>query len=73
MKTAFLKLCSGKREKSQSLELTKEVLSERKRLETVVAEVQTLIQTGLTKLEVIKMTAAALEQNQNILNMRLKS
>lgn len=52
---------------TKSLQLTKEVLSERKHLEAVVAGVQPLIQTGLTKLEEIKMTKAALEQNQNVI------
>ncbi|XP_060788221.1 uncharacterized protein LOC132893282 [Neoarius graeffei] len=52
---------------TKSLQLTKEVLSERKNLEAVVAGVQPLIQTGLNKLEEIKMTAAALEQNQTVI------
>ncbi|XP_026768836.1 uncharacterized protein si:ch73-170d6.2 [Pangasianodon hypophthalmus] len=52
---------------TQSLQLTKEVLSERKHLEAVVAGVQPLIQTGLAKLDEIRMTTAALEQNQNII------
>lgn len=52
---------------TKSLQLTKEVLSERKHLETVVTGVQPLIQTGLAKLEEIKMTTAALEQNQNVI------
>ncbi|XP_027022337.2 uncharacterized protein LOC113655785 [Tachysurus fulvidraco] len=52
---------------TKSLQLTKEVLSERKNLEAVVAGVQPLIQTGLEKLEEIKMTAAILEQNQNVI------
>ncbi|XP_027022245.2 uncharacterized protein LOC113655734 [Tachysurus fulvidraco] len=53
---------------TKSLQLTKEVLSERKHLEAVVAGVQPLIQTGLEKLEEIKMTAAILEQNQTVIN-----
>lgn len=52
---------------TKSLQLTKEVLAERKHLETVVSGVQPLIQTGLAKLEEIKMTTAVLEQNQNVI------
>lgn len=52
---------------TKSLQLTKQVLSERKNLETVVAGVQPLIQTGLAKLEEIKSTSAALEQNQTVI------
>ncbi|KAK3565622.1 hypothetical protein QTP86_012945 [Hemibagrus guttatus] len=52
---------------TKSLQLTKEVLSERKNLEAVVAGVQPLIQIGLEKLDEIKMTAAILEQNQNVI------
>lgn len=52
---------------TKSLQLTKEVLSERKHLEAVVAGVQPLIQTGLKKLEEIKKTRAALGQNQNVI------
>lgn len=52
---------------TRSLKLTKEVLSERRNLEAVVSGVQSLIQTGLAKLEEIRMTTAALEQNQNVI------
>ncbi|KAG7332549.1 hypothetical protein KOW79_004383 [Hemibagrus wyckioides] len=52
---------------TKSLQLTKEVLSERKTLETVVDGVQPLIQTGLEKLDEIKMTRSVLEENQNVI------
>lgn len=52
---------------TKSLQLTKEVLSERKHLDTAVAGVQPLIQTGLAKLEEIKTTTAVLEQNQTVI------
>ncbi|TSN76525.1 Ras-related protein Rap-1b [Bagarius yarrelli] len=52
---------------TKSLQLTKEVLSERQHLETTVAGVQPLIQTGLIKLDEIKMTTVILEQNQHVI------
>ncbi|XP_046728001.1 uncharacterized protein si:ch73-170d6.2 isoform X2 [Silurus meridionalis] len=52
---------------TKSLQLTKEVLTERKQLEAVVKGVQPLIQMGLSKLEEIRMTSSALEQNQNVI------
>ncbi|XP_032872058.1 uncharacterized protein LOC116969298 [Amblyraja radiata] len=49
----------------RSLFLTKEVLKERRQLESVVAGLQPLIQAGLTKLEELKKSQQVLNQNQS--------
>uniref|UniRef100_A0A8C1R0U4 Fibronectin type-III domain-containing protein n=2 Tax=Cyprinus carpio TaxID=7962 RepID=A0A8C1R0U4_CYPCA len=49
--------------KTQSLSLTQEVLKERQQLEVHVQGLQTQIKAGLTKLDEIKKTRAALEQH----------
>uniref|UniRef100_A0A0E9XXY7 Uncharacterized protein n=1 Tax=Anguilla anguilla TaxID=7936 RepID=A0A0E9XXY7_ANGAN len=53
---------------TQSLQLTKEVLSERKQLEATVEGVQPLIQMGLAKLNEIQETREALRQHQSAIN-----
>ncbi|XP_073691414.1 uncharacterized protein [Garra rufa] len=50
--------------KTQSLSLTQEVLKERQQLEVHVQGLQPQINAGLTKLDEIKKTRAALEQNK---------
>ncbi|XP_026106414.1 uncharacterized protein LOC113078309 [Carassius auratus] len=50
--------------KTQSLSLTQEVLKERKQLEVHVQGLQPQINAGLTKLDEIKKTRAALEQHK---------
>ncbi|KAL1279163.1 hypothetical protein QQF64_025836 [Cirrhinus molitorella] len=52
------------RMKTQSLSLTQEVLKERQQLEVHVQGLQPQINAGLTKLDEIKKTRAALEQNK---------
>uniref|UniRef100_A0AAY4DRL1 AIG1-type G domain-containing protein n=1 Tax=Denticeps clupeoides TaxID=299321 RepID=A0AAY4DRL1_9TELE len=54
----------GKME-AQSLQLTKEVLEERKRLEVTVEQLPQLIRFGLGKLDEIKTTRAALDQHKS--------
>ncbi|CAM5095097.1 unnamed protein product [Eretmochelys imbricata] len=49
---------------TKSLTLTKEVLRERKELETAVQGLQPQIKAGLTKLEELRQTERALEQHQ---------
>ncbi|XP_032903459.1 uncharacterized protein LOC116990043 [Amblyraja radiata] len=53
---------------ARSLCLTKEVLKERRQLESVVAGLPTLIQAGLTKLEELKKSKQVLNQNQSNLD-----
>ncbi|XP_032872054.1 uncharacterized protein LOC116969295 [Amblyraja radiata] len=53
---------------ARSLCLTREVLKERRQLESVVAGLQTMIQAGLTKLEELKKTQQVLNQNQSKLD-----
>ncbi|XP_063049606.1 uncharacterized protein LOC134444063 [Engraulis encrasicolus] len=50
---------------TQSLSLTKEVLQERDRLEATVEGLQPLIQKGLSKMEEIRTTEAALDKHKN--------
>ncbi|KAL1279270.1 hypothetical protein QQF64_025943 [Cirrhinus molitorella] len=50
--------------KTQSLSLTQEVLKERQQLEVLVQGLQPQINAGLTKLDEIKRTRAALEQHK---------
>uniref|UniRef100_A0A4W4DXT1 Tr-type G domain-containing protein n=1 Tax=Electrophorus electricus TaxID=8005 RepID=A0A4W4DXT1_ELEEL len=52
---------------TKSLQLTNQVLFERKQLEATVTGIQPLIQTGLAKLDEIKMTSVALEQKQYVM------
>ncbi|XP_071346400.1 uncharacterized protein [Trachinotus anak] len=61
MKTFFDHLSSMK---PQSLTLTKEVLEERKQLEVTVVGVQPMIRMGLSKLEEINTTKAALKNHE---------
>ncbi|XP_056239716.1 uncharacterized protein LOC130174115 [Seriola aureovittata] len=61
MKTFFTHLTSMK---PQSLTLTKEVLEERKQLEAIVVGVQPMIRKGLSKLEEINTTKAALQNHE---------
>ncbi|XP_023279816.1 uncharacterized protein LOC111668104, partial [Seriola lalandi dorsalis] len=61
MKTFFNHLSSME---TQSLTLTKEVLRERKQLEATVEGVQTMIRKGLSKLEEINNTKAALQHHK---------
>ncbi|XP_030623563.1 uncharacterized protein LOC115806842 [Chanos chanos] len=49
--------------KTQSLQMTKEVLTERNKLEVTAAGLQPMIQVGLGKLDEIKSTEAALKQH----------
>ncbi|XP_062330020.1 uncharacterized protein LOC134030369 [Osmerus eperlanus] len=49
---------------AQSLQLTKEVLSERKNLETTVEGLQNIIQVGLINLDKLKKTQEALENHR---------
>ncbi|XP_071314308.1 uncharacterized protein [Trachinotus anak] len=60
MKTFFTHLTGMQ---SQSLTLTKEVLEERKQLEATVVGVQPMIRKGLSKLEEINTTKAALQNH----------
>ncbi|XP_068076385.1 uncharacterized protein [Danio rerio] len=61
MDNFFTFLCKMK---TQSLTLTQEVLKERKQLEVHVEGLQPQINAGLTKLDEIRKTRAALEQNK---------
>ncbi|KAI7793934.1 hypothetical protein IRJ41_009432 [Triplophysa rosa] len=55
---------SLKQMKTKSLSLTQEVLKERQQLETLVEGLQPQINAGLSKLDEIKKTSAALEQHK---------
>ncbi|XP_076854976.1 uncharacterized protein LOC143509945 [Brachyhypopomus gauderio] len=53
---------------TQSLQLTKEVLEERRQLEVSIKRLQTTIQDRLAKLDKIKQTKAALEHQQSLID-----
>nr|XP_006643463.1 PREDICTED: uncharacterized protein LOC102696424 [Lepisosteus oculatus] len=56
------------RMETRSLQLTKEVLEERKQLEVTVEGLQPMIKAGLHKLEEIRQTQQALQQHQNCID-----